>query len=205
MKTQGVYKTTELKASGFHGVKMVISDGHRGIRGAVERCFLGASWQMCHVHFIRNIMKVIPKKSWGDVVDATQLALNDPARLNDARTLLERKEMTRAVDMFDRFQDSLHSYSAFPKGHWRRLRTSNMLERINLELKRRTRKIGALPDDRSLLRLAVSILMNIDEEWHTGRRYLNPYNASWRLCSEYREDTGSGNLQKIMYTVILHI
>ncbi len=153
----------ELKARGLHGVKMVISDGHRGIRSAVERCFLGASWQMCQVHFIRNLMKVIPKKSWGDVVDAIQLALSDPARLSDARTLLELKGMTRAVDMFDRFQDSLHSYSAFPKCQWRRLRTSNMLERINLELKRRTRKIGAFPNDRSLLRLAVSILMDMDE------------------------------------------
>ncbi|MBX8641365.1 MAG: transposase [Thermoplasmata archaeon] len=75
--------------------------------------------------------------------------------------------------MFDRFRDSLHSYSAFPKCQWRRLRTSNMLERINLELKRKTRKIGALPNDRSLLRLAVSILMDIDEEWQTGRKYLN--------------------------------
>ena len=163
----------ELKARGLHGVKMVISDGHGGIRGTVERCFLGASWQMCHVHFIRNLMKVIPKKSWGDVVDAIQLALNDPARLNDAKMLLERKGMTKAVDMFDRFQDSLHSYSAFPKCQRRRPRTSNMLERINLELKRRTRKIGAFPNDRSLLRLAVSILMNIDEEWQTERRYLN--------------------------------
>ena len=131
----------ELKARGLCGVKMVISDGHRGIRGAVERCFLGASWQMCQVHFIRNLMKVIPKKSWGDVVDVIQLALNDPDRLNDASALLERKGMARAVDMFDRFQDSLYCYSAFPKCQWRRLRTSNMLERINLELKRRTRKI----------------------------------------------------------------
>ena len=125
------------------------------------------------MHFIRNLMKVIPKKSWGDVVVDIQLALSDPARLSDARTLLELKGMTRAVDMFDRFQDSLHSHSAFPKCQWRRLRTSNMLERINLELKRGTRKIGAFPNDRSLLRLAVSILMDMDEEWQTGRRHLN--------------------------------
>jgi putative transposase len=110
---------------------MVISDGHKGIRGAVERCFLGASWQMCQVRFIRNLMKVIPKKSWCDVVDAIQLALSDPSRLGDARALLERKGMTKAIDLFDRFQDSLHSYSAFPRQQWKRLRTSNMLERIN--------------------------------------------------------------------------
>ena len=117
-------------------------------------------------------MKVIPKKSWGDVVDAIQLALNYPARLSDARTLLERKGMTRAVDMFDRFQDSLHSHAVFPKCHRRKLRTTNMIEHINPELKRRTRRIGALPNDRSLLRLAVSILKDIDEEWQTGRKYL---------------------------------
>jgi len=76
-------------------------------------------------------MKVIPKKSWCDVVDAIQLALSDPSRLGDARALLERKGMTKAIDLFDRFQDSLHSYSAFPRQQWKRLRTSNMLERIN--------------------------------------------------------------------------
>ena len=68
---------------------------------------------MCRVHFIRNLMKVIPKKKWSDVVDA--------------KALRERKGMARAVDMFDRFQDSLHSHAAFPKCHRRKLRTTNML------------------------------------------------------------------------------
>ncbi len=70
---------------------------------------------MCQVHFISYRMKVIPKKSRGDVVDVIQLTLNAPDRLSDARALLERNVMTRAVDMFDRFHDSLNSYSAFPK------------------------------------------------------------------------------------------
>jgi putative transposase len=81
--------------------------------------------------------------------------------------------MTKAIDMLDRLQDSLQSSAAFYRCLWRRLKTSNMIERVNLELKRRTRKIGALPNDRSLLRLAVSILKDINEEWQTGRRYLN--------------------------------
>ena len=72
--------------------------------------------------------------------------------------------MTKAVDMFYRFQDSLYSHTAFSKCHSRKLRTTNMLERINLELKRRTRRIGALSNDRPLLRLAVSIPIDIDEE-----------------------------------------
>ena len=123
---------------------------------------------------VSNLMKVIPKKSLGRCYRRhTDRTLNDPARLSDARTLLERNGMTRAIGMFDRFQVSLHSHAAFPKCHRRKLRTTNMLERINMDVKRRTRKIGALPNDRPLLRLAVSILMNIDEEWQTGRNYLN--------------------------------
>ena len=81
--------------------------------------------------------------------------------------------MTKAVDMFDRVQDSLHSHTAPSKCHRRKLRMTNMLERINLDVKRITRRIGALPNDRPLLRLAVSILIDIDEGWQTGRRYFS--------------------------------
>jgi len=63
--------------------------------------------------------------------------------------------------------------TAFPRGHWKRIRTTNGLERINKELKRRSRVVGAFPNDRSLLRLAVAILMDINEEWMTGRKYLS--------------------------------
>ena len=94
-------------------------------------------------------------------------------KLSPAMILTELKGMAKAIDLFDRFQDSLHSYSAFPKQQGRRLWISNMLERANLELRRITRKIGALLSDRSLLRLAVAMVMNTDEEWQTGRRYLN--------------------------------
>ncbi len=75
--------------------------------------------------------------------------------------------------MLERYHDSLFNYSAFPRQYWRRLRTTNMLERMNPEMKRRTRKIGAFPSEQSLLRLAVSILMDINEEWLTGRKYLS--------------------------------
>ena len=75
--------------------------------------------------------------------------------------------------MLDRYHDSLFNYTAFLRQYWRRLRTTNMLERINLELKRRTRKIGTFPSEQSLLRLTVSILMDINEEWVTGRKYLS--------------------------------
>ena len=81
--------------------------------------------------------------------------------------------LEKAADMLDLYHDSLFNYTAFPRQYWRRLRTPNMLERINLELKRRTRKVGAFPGEQSLLRLTVSILMDVNEGWVTGRKYLS--------------------------------
>ena len=101
-------------------------------------------------------MEILPEKSRSYVIDD--------------RVLLERKGMTKAVDMLDRFQDSLRSHAALPKCHRRNLRTTNMLERINQELKSRTGKVGAFPGEQSLLRLTVSILMDVNEGWVTGAR-----------------------------------
>ena len=118
-------------------------------------------------------MKVIPGKHCHELIDAIHNALDKPAAVKETRKMLEHKGLSKAIDMFDRHHDSLHSFAAFPKEHWRRLRTTNMMERMNMELKRRTKKIGAFPNDASLLRLTVSLLMDIDEEWITGRRYLS--------------------------------
>ncbi len=83
------------------------------------------------------------------------------------------------------------SYTAFPKQHGKRIRTTNLMERVNKELKRRTKVVGAFPNEESLLRLVGSILMDINEEWVTGRRYL-----TWRRNDQARRQ-GSGKLQKI--------
>ena len=125
------------------------------------------------MHFMRNILKTMAKKHWPEVSFEMKAAMNNPDSIPAFRERLLSLGLEKSADMLDRYHDSLFNYTAFPRQYWRRLRTTNMLERINLELKRRTRKIGALPNDRSLLRLAVSILMDIDEEWQTGRKYLN--------------------------------
>ena len=118
-------------------------------------------------------MKVIAGKHWHELIDALHNALDKPAAVKETGKMLELKGLSKAIDMFDRHHDSLHSFAAFPKEHWRRLRATNMMERMNLELKRRTKKTGAFPNVPSLLRLTVSLSMDIDEEWITGRRYLN--------------------------------
>jgi len=151
----------------------VISDGHKGIQEAVTRSFLGASWQYCHVHFMRNLMKLIPRKKQSSVMQIVKQALENESLISQAQDALVKEGIQKASDMFERWYPSLYNYKAFGSMNNRRLRTTNVLERLNLEFKRRTRKIGAFPSEQSLLRVVVSIMMDINEEWITGRKYIN--------------------------------
>ncbi|MBX8634956.1 MAG: transposase [Thermoplasmata archaeon] len=118
-------------------------------------------------------MKTMAKRHWPEVSYEMKAAMNSPESVPAFRERLLSLGLEKAADMLDRYHDSLFNYTSFPRQYWRRLRTTNMLERINLELKRRTRKVGAFPGEQSLLRLTVSILMDINEEWMTGRKYLS--------------------------------
>ena len=162
----------DLKERGLKGVELVISDGHKGIQESVARSFMGAAWQYCHVHFMRNLMKLIPKKKWSSVSLIVKEALENESLISTAQDVLVREGLDKASEMFERWHPSLYNYLAFSPSNHRRLRTTNVLERLNLEFKRRTRKIGAFPSDKSLMRLVVSIMMDINEEWVTGRKYM---------------------------------
>jgi len=150
----------------------VISDGHKGIQESVTRSFLGAAWQYCHVHFMRNLQKLIPKKKQSSMMQIVKQALENESLISTAQDLLVKEGIDKASDMFERLYPSLYNYRAFGASNQRRLRTTNVPERLNLEFKRRTKKIGAFPSEQSLLRLVVSIMMDINEEWITGRRYI---------------------------------
>ena len=163
----------ELKGRGLKGVQLVISDGHKGIQTAVEKSFLGASWQMCNVHFMRAVLKNIPKKDKPEVAYELREALVDESKMQILANKLNQKGYSKSAETIDRFRYDLWNYKAFPRPHWRRIRTTNGVERINKELKRRSRVAGAFSNDESLLRLAVCILMDINEEWVTGRKYLS--------------------------------
>jgi transposase-like protein len=163
----------ELKGRGLKGVQLVISDGHKGIQKAVEKSFLGASWQMCNVHFMRAVLKNIPKKDKPEVAYELKEALVDESKMQELANKLNQKGYSKSAETIDRFRYDLWNYKAFPRPHWRRIRTTNGVERINKELKRRSRVAGAFSNDESLLRLAVCIMMDINEEWITGRRYLS--------------------------------
>jgi putative transposase len=162
-----------LKARGLRGVEMVIPDGHKGIQKAVKECFLGASWQMCVVHFMRAVLKNIPKKERKEVAYMLKDALEDESKMQELDVILDEKGYSKSAETIDSFRFDLWNYKAFPRPHWRLIRTINSLERINKELKRRSRVIGAFSNDQSLLRVAVCIMMDINEDWVTGKRYLS--------------------------------
>jgi putative transposase len=163
----------DLTDRGLSGVKLVISDGHKGIQKAVDKSFLGASWQMCHVHLVRAVLRNVAKKYHKEIADKIKIALEDETKTHELILELESRGYSKAADTLERFRFSLWNYRSFSREHWRRIRTTNGLERINKELKRRTRVVGAFPSDRSFMRLGVSILIDINEEWMTTKKYLS--------------------------------
>lgn len=162
-----------LKSRGLKGVKLVISDGNKGIQNAVGKSFIGSSWQMCNVHFMRAVLKNISKKDKKDVAYMLKDAIEDERKMQEVAVILDGMGYEKSADTIDRFRFDLWNYKAFPRSHWKKIRTTNGLERINKELKRRSRVSGAYSNDQSLLRVAVCIMMDINEDWITGNRYLS--------------------------------
>lgn len=162
-----------LKDRGLQGVELVISDAHKGIQKAVESSFLGASWQYCHVHFSRAVLDSIPNRDKQEIADKLKEASDDEMKMQELGKELRDRGYDPAAETIDRFRFDLWNYKAYPRVHWKRIRTTNVIERINKELKRRSRPVGAFPSDKSLMRLAGCIMININEEWITGKKYLS--------------------------------
>jgi len=163
----------ELIDRGLRGVKLVVSDGHKGIQSAVSSRFLGATWQMCQVHFSRAVLNNIPNKDKEVIAERLRQGFEDESKMAELAVELRQKRYSKSADTIDRFSQDIWNHRAFSKEHWKKIRTTNGLERINKELKRRSRVVGAFPNDGALLRLGVTILMDINEEWLTGRKYLS--------------------------------
>jgi len=135
--------------------------------------YWGSSWQMCHVHFIRAVLRKVPRKDHKIIAETLKECLGDSNRLQVFAAHLDECGLPRAADTIHRFMFGLMNYRVYPPEHWKKIRTTNLLERVNKELKRRSRKIGTFPNDASLLRLAGSILIDINEEWITDNCYLS--------------------------------
>lgn len=168
-----------LRTRGLHGLRMIVSDDHAGLRQALSAAFTGVAWQRCQFHLQRNAAPRVPKIAMrADVARQLRAIFNAPDQ-SEAERLLDKLLATyesTAPELASWARDNVpHGFAVFelPPSHRRCLRTTNMLERINKELLRRTRVATLFPNDASLLRLVTAVLMEVTEDWETGRRYLS--------------------------------
>jgi len=168
-----------LKARGLAGVQLVISDAHTGLKAAIAAVMAGASWQRCRVHFLRNILARVPKGSAEMVAAAIRTIFAQPTgtevveQLDKVAAMLAPKFPAVASMLADAGED-LTAFRHFPVAHWRKLWSTNPLERLNKEVKRRTNVVGIFPDDAAVLRLAGAVLIEAHDEWQVAeRRYLS--------------------------------
>ena len=168
-----------LKARGLHGVQLVVSDAHTGLKAAIAAVMAGASWQRCRVHFLRNVLARVPRGSAEMVAAAIRTIFAQPtaaeviAQLDKVTAMLSPKFPQVATMLADARED-LTAFAAFPVAHWRKLWSTNPLERLNKEVKRRTNVVGIFPDDAAVLRLAGAVLIEAHDEWQVAeRRYLS--------------------------------
>jgi putative transposase len=177
-----------LKARGLGGVQLVISDAHTGLKQAIGAVMLGAAWQRCRVHFARNVLAVVPRGNAEMVAAAIRTVFAQPdadhvgEQFETIATMLGR-QLPKVEQMMRDAKVDLLAFSVFPQQHWRKIWSTNPLERVNREVKRRTEVVGVFPNPPALLRLAGAVLVEIHDEWAVTaeRRYLSE--ASMKLIT----------------------
>lgn len=167
-----------LVGRGLKGVKLVISDAHEGLKRAIAAVLAGASWQRCRVHFLRNLLARVPKQAQPMVAAMVRTVFAQPDQSSAYRQLeqvassLERR-FPRAAALLREAADEVLAYMAFPAEHWRRLHSTNVLERLNRELARRCDVVGIFPNVAAVLRLVGALLEEQQDEWLVQRRYFS--------------------------------
>jgi putative transposase len=167
-----------LKARGLAGVQLVISDAHTGLKQAITAVLLGAAWQRCRVHFLRNVLAQVPKGNAEMVAAAIRTIFAQPDAVHVREQLdviagMLGRQLPKVEAMLRDAADDLLAFAAFPVSHWKKVWSTNPLERLNKEIKRRTDVVGVFPNPDALLRLAGAVLVEAHDEWQTGdRRYL---------------------------------
>ena len=162
---------------GFRGVRLVISDDHPSIRQAVTAELSGVRWQRCVVHFERNVLVHVPQSERKAVAEDLREVFAVKRRSTAAslaQTFVERYQgrFEKAVEVFARGVEEAMSYLDFPSGHQRHIKSTNLLERLFREVKRRTRVVGVFPSEKSLANLATAVMLRASEDW-AFRRYLD--------------------------------
>ena len=170
---------TTLKKRGLAGVRLVISDQHAGLVAALGRSLQGVAHQRCRVHFIRNLLAHVPKGQIEMVAALFRTIFAQPDRESMSATWEAVRDQLAARfpktgPLMDDAKAEVLAFNAFPRAHWRKIWSTNPLERLNKEIKRRARVVGIFPNDAAVIRLVGAVLADTHDEWVTDeRRYLS--------------------------------
>jgi len=181
-----------LKERGLTGVKLVISDAHQGLTNAIRRMLQGSCWQRCRVHFARNLLQRVPiGEAFSEGVAHQEMvaaALRSVFAQQSKEAVLEQWEQVnamlaakfpRAAELMVKASEDVLAFRHFPPQHWKKVWSTNLLERVNEEIKRRTRVVGIFPNDAAITRLVGAVLLEQDEHWQLeGRRMFSAESMS---------------------------
>jgi putative transposase len=186
---------TDLKTRGLAGVRLVISDQHAGLVAALRRCFQGAAHQRCRVHFARNLLALIPKTHKDMVAALFRTIFAQPnATAVSAAWEQVRDQLTttfpKVGPLMDDAKAEVLAFTAFPKPHWVKVWSNNPLERINKEIKRRSRVVGIFPNEAAVIRLVGAVLADAHDEWQVhDRRYFSETSMALLAPEQAGRDT----------------
>lgn len=165
-----------LVARGLSGVRLVTSDSHQGLKGAIEAVLQGAGWQRCRVHFMRNALSLVPKEAQQMVGATIRTVFAQPdseSAHHQWRRVADgfRARFPKLAELMDEAEEDVLAYATFPKEHWQKIWSNNPLERLNKEVKRRTEVVGIFPNEAAVIRLVGAVLNEQHDEWQVGKRY----------------------------------
>jgi transposase-like protein len=183
----------DLRRRGLRGVRLCVSDQHEGLRNAIARV-LACPWQRCTVHFVRTMHQHCRPSQRGLVSAALREIFNaddgEQARQRVSEVIARLQgPMPKVAALLERAEDDLLAFYAFPQAHWTKLRSTNPLERVNREIGRRADVVGIFPNDAAVIRLAGALLIEQNDEWLVGRRYLSAESLALVLVDEDERDT----------------
>ncbi len=168
-----------LRERGLSEVQLVISDSHRGLTNAIATVPQGAAWQRCRVHFMRNALAKVTKQHT-ELVAATIRTIFAQPKPDEVRAHVEvvadmlHGQFPAVAELLREAKEDLTAFADFPHTHWRKIWSTNPLERLNREVKRRTDVVGIFPNPDALLRLSACVLIEAHDEWQdSDRRYLS--------------------------------
>ena len=167
-----------LRDRGLHGVEFVVSDNHDGLRKAIREVLKEAAWQRCYVHFLRNALGHIPRRADADCLQELRWLYNrrniDEARTDLAAWLARwQSKYPKLTDWVEAHIEETWTFYRLPRQHHKHLKSTNMLERLNEEIRRRTRVVRIFPNHDSCLRLIRALAVETHEDWLEANRYLN--------------------------------